>query len=236
MLRDNDREPDVDPGEPMPDQQTPRGITVRGVATVETPPDHASVLATVRTRGRTAEEAFAGLAERTAACDEVLDDAAACVRRRETSSLGVQPVVEYDPQTGQSVQRGHTAWRTVRLEVVPGDGVADLLRTLVSRAEAELDGPQWHVDETNPVHDTARRAAAADARRRAEAYAAGLAVAVGSVAWVSEPTTGEVGVPMYARQAMSAGDMAGQGGPAVELAVDRVRVEASVTVSFHLAG
>jgi uncharacterized protein YggE len=40
---------------------------------------------------------------------------------------------------------------------------------------------------TNPAHDRARAAAAEDARRRAQSYAAALGLSVGPVAWVAEP-------------------------------------------------
>ena len=40
---------------------------------------------------------------------------------------------------------------------------------------------------TNPAYDVARRAAATDARHRAQSYAQALDLTLGAVAWVAEP-------------------------------------------------
>ena len=211
---------------------TPQGLTVRGRATALVAPDYAVLNVTVRARAASAEEAFSALAPRSAGCDGVLAAYEAIVRRRETSSLGVEPIVEYEPQTGQAVQRGHAAWRSLRIEIRPTDTVSEMLRSLVAEG-AELAGPQWQVEDENPARDQVRRAAAADARRRADAYAQGLGLAVGDVAWASEveETTGQV----YAKAEMMSARMAGPDGsaPSVELAVDKVEIDATLTVAFR---
>ena len=212
---------------------TPQGVTVRGQATALIAPDYAVLQVTVRARATSGEQAFEALAPKSAGCDTVLATHEAIVRRRETSSLGVEPVVEYEPQTGQAVQRGHTAWRSLRIEIRPTDGVAQMLTALVGEG-AELAGPHWRVENDNPVHDDVRREAAADARRRAESYAAGLSLNVGGVAWASEieETSGQI----YGKDAMMSARAASAeaAGDAVELAVDEVEVRAALTVSFRI--
>jgi uncharacterized protein len=208
-----------------------QGVTVRGSAIVEVLPDYAECTITTRSRATTAGAALEGLTEPCRACDRLLDAAGASVRNRITTALNVEPVTEYNPTTGEQVERGFTAWRSLRVRLEHGPTGADVLGTLVREATAELDGPRWVVDAASPAHDQARREAAADARRRAEAYAAGLDVSLGEVTWVSELTAGQ-DVPMFARAAIADGP--GAAGP-VALNVDRVPVSAEVTVCFRLA-
>ncbi len=214
-------------------ETTPQGITVRGRATTLVAPDYAVLDVTVRSRAASAEQAFANLAPISAACDAVLAKYTSIVRRGETSSLAVEPVVEYDPQTGQAVERGHTAWRSLRVEIRPTEDVAELLRELVGEG-AELSGPRWRVEETNPAREDVQVAAARDARRRADAYAQGLGLSVGAVAWASEVE--EAMGQVYGKAEMMSARMASadSGGSAVELAVDEVAIEASLTVTFRI--
>lgn len=48
-------------------------------------------------------------------------------------------------------------------------------------------GRFWQLDPDNPVYTEARRLAAEDARRRADAYASALGLGIGAVEWLAEP-------------------------------------------------
>ena len=91
------------------------------------------------------------------------------------------------------------------------------------------------------AHDEARRAAAADARRRAESYAAALGLAVGPVAWIAEPGLrlggGDGGGMFRPAAALRVGKA---GGVADETEIDvhpeEITVMASVEVAFTITG
>jgi uncharacterized protein YggE len=175
-----------------------KGITVRGSATVEVAPDYAECTITSRARASTAGAALEGLNARCATCDRLLDASHEAVLNRMTAALKVEPVIEYDPTTGEQKSRGYTAWRALRVRLLHTEAAAQLLGDLVRDATAELGGPFWMIDSCNPAHDQVRIDASVDARRRADAYAAGLGVSVGEVLWASEPmSTSET--PLFAR-------------------------------------
>ena len=207
-------------------------ITVQGSATLEVAPDVATVELTVECQADTAGDALGELSPRSTACDAMLESAGDVVRRRITRVLSAQPVTHYDPQTGEQVRRGYLATRTLRLELIPGPGAEALLRDLVALDGASLAGPWWSVDPDNTAHDLARTVAASDARRRAEAYAAGLGIGVGGPQWVSElaaptgPTPYPAAEMRFARVAGSTDE------EPVSFATATVSVVASVTVCF----
>ncbi len=90
----------------------------------------------------------------------------------------------------------------------------------VAEAGAEVTGPRWSLVPDNPAHEAARRAAASDARRRAEAYADALGLTLGPVAWVAEPGLRRPGpgdgydVPMRSMAMAAAGGRRRRGGDA----------------------
>ena len=210
----------------------PASITVQGSATLEVAPDVATVELTVECQADTAGGAFADLSPRSTACDALLNSAGDVVRRRTTRVLSAQPVIHYDPQTGEQVRRGYLATRTLRLELIPGPGAEALLRDLVGLDGASLAGPWWSVDPDNPAHDLARTAAASDAHRRADAYATGLGIRVGGPRWVSE-FAAPTGPAPYPAAQMTFARAAGSGAEEpVSFATATVSVVASVTVCF----
>jgi uncharacterized protein YggE len=138
---------------------------------------------------------------------------------------------------------GWTAERGTRVECAPdADGLTVLVSALAHDG-IRLTGPRWHVGPDTAGWDALRTAAVIDARRRAEAYAAGIDGRVGAVRWIAEPglrrdpdaVTGYQ--PMAARTAaFGMEDGAEPGEPlAVRIAVEPVAVDVTVEVAFDLA-
>ena len=86
------------------------------------------------------------------------------------------------------------------------------------------------MEPSNPAHPDACRLAAADARRRAEAYAAGLGLALGPVVLVDE--TPDVPRPLP-RAMMAKAAMADDSVP-IEVNAGDLEVTADVRVTFAL--
>lgn len=219
-------------GERLP---RPGEIAVRGEARREVEPDRAWVSLGVSGTGATASAALDDIAPRAAALDALLDERAAGIANRVTASLVVAEVLEHDPRTGRQRVTGYQARRDTTIVVTDLGGLGRLLRDVVDRAGARLNGPTWDIPDDHPVHDEVRAAAAADARRRAEAFASGLGVSVGALEWVQDPAlSGGGGAPrMPMGRAMMAAP-AGADSMAVEVGAERVVVTASVDAGFRL--
>jgi uncharacterized protein YggE len=159
-------------------------IIVRGSAEVRVLPDRAALRVDLDGDGPSRDEAYRQAAPLAEAVDRVVEAHRARLARVVTAALAVQPRTRW--RRGENIRTGWRASRTTLLDVVDFAGLGDLFAELAAAGGA-VAGPTWHVDPTNPAHDEARRQAAADARRRADAYAAALGLRVLAPAWVAEP-------------------------------------------------
>lgn len=213
-------------------------VVVRGAAEVRALPDRAVVHVTIDGEGADREDAYANAARPATAVDAVLVAYEPALDRTTTAALLVHPKTRW--RRGESVRTGWRASRSSVVEVTDFARLGDLMAELTS-AGAQLAGPSWQLDPDNAAHTEARRAAAEDARRRADAYAGALGLQVSGVAWVAEPGL---------RQATSDGPgwvggaprgMALAAGPAqaetetIDVSVEEITVSAAVEVGFHFA-
>ena len=211
-------------------------VVVRGTAEVRTLPDRAVVHVTIDGEGASREDAYANAARLATAVDAVLVAYEAALDRSSTAALLVHPKTRW--RRGESVRTGWRASRSTVVEVTDFSRLGDLIAELAT-AGAQLVGPTWQLDPDNAAHTAARRAAAEDARRRAEAYAAALGLQVSGVAWVAEPGLrqggsdgGYSGGPMMRSMALAAGP-AEADTETIDVSVEEITVPASVEVGFH---
>ena len=161
-----------------------REIVVRGTGEARALPDQASLRVEVTVDHKTREEAHDTRTKLATAVDDVLDRHADAIARTTIASPVVQPRTRW--HRGEDIRSGWRASRTSFVDVVMLDALGQIMAGLVD-AGAAVQGPQWSMAPTNPAHDQARAAAAEDAHRRAQSYAAALGLSVGPVAWVAEP-------------------------------------------------
>lgn len=217
-------------------------ITVRGEATGRARPDHAEVSVRIETLETTAVEAERQLAADVEAVHAVLDDFGEAIRHRVPDRLSVYRREDYNSTTGTRDLRGYEGSSELAFDVTDLTAVGRLVAALVPVDSVFLDDVDWVVELDNRAHDDVRAAAVADARRRASAYATGLGLRVGPVAWVAEPGLrcgpGDQGQGVH-RGIMRRGmaDPAGAGGEPEVVAVqppDTVEVSAEVEVEFAI--
>ena len=112
--------------------------------------------------------------------------------------------------------------------------VGKLMREATNRSQARVSGPWWQVALDNPARAEACRQAAADARRKAEAYVTALGARLGAVASVAEPGLGRF-EPNYDRSDMMASraQMADSDQP-VEVHAGDLDISAMVEVVFWI--
>jgi uncharacterized protein YggE len=163
-------------------------VTVRGAASVAATPDDASVLVELSDLRNTPEEAYASVAERSGELARLLDELEIERARRSTGGVSVRAESEY--VDGRHQHRGYRATARTMLRLTDAALVARLLRDAVARVDARVEGPWWVVRPENPARLEAARAAALDARSRAEAYADALGVRLGALKRVQEPRRG----------------------------------------------
>lgn len=222
-------------------------LLVRGSAVGRLAPSHAILAVTVQAREPSSQEA--ALARAAVAC-ALVDDAVeggrqgdhALIRAAETSSIRTAEHWEYGPG-GQRRRLGWIAERGTRIECAPdADGLTALVGGL-AHDDIRLSGPHWHVAPDAAGWDALRTAAVADARRRAEAYAAGVDRRAGAVQWIAEPGLRREpggGGERFAAPEMAAAALARDSGDQseprpVRIAVEPVTVEITVEVGFDLA-
>lgn len=216
-------------------------ISVRGQAEARLTPTSATLVVTVRV-GPVSTAAEAG--QRAAqACDAV--DAALAARRPDLVTglvhLSVRTGQEWDHSPKGRRLLGWTATRTSEVECRPdGEGLTALLGELAGMKAVRLDGPRWVLAHDAEGLDEVRSRAAADARARAGAYAAGLGMAVGPVQRIAEPGVRGITSPeATAGMAMTRSAVRGPGGGEeeagfVRVTVEPVRTEVTVEVTFAL--
>jgi len=196
-------------------------VVVRGHAAVPAEPDQLEVTLTVSAVTATPDEALVEAGRLNAELGRVLDELAVRACDRSQSGLAVRE--EFERIEGRWARRGYRA-ANVAVRMTDPSHVGRLLREAVGRVGAQVDGPRWRCRPDHPARAEACRQAAADARRRAAAYAAALGLRLGPVLRVAE----------------QAGDGGAPGpGPALTPTDMRIRaghldVEAAVEVTFSL--
>jgi uncharacterized protein YggE len=210
-----------------------REIAVRGRAEVSCLPDRAIIRTTVAADEEKRDDAFTAAAVLTRQVDEVIANRRAALGRVTTAALVVHPKTRW--RKGESVRTGWRAARTSIVEVTAFDELGDLIAELIS-AGAALSGPTWTIDPDNPIHRTARRQAAEDARLRADDYAAALGLEIDDIAWVAEPglrSGQDFGHPgrVYAAAAVAGGPHDDE---IIDIIPEEITTAADVEVAFRV--
>lgn len=165
-----------------------RTVTVSASGEVSVRPDMARVSAGVTSEGTTAREA---LDKNTAAMAKLiagLKSAGVEAADIQTSNINVQPRYT-NPREGQvAVINGYTVSNTVDILARDLKRLGELLDGLIGLGANQMHGLSFEVSEAETLRDEARKAAIANARRRAELYAAAAGAKVGEVLAISEDT------------------------------------------------
>lgn len=203
-------------------------ISVTGEGHVRAVPDQAAVTTGVETL---APSPAAALAENSAAVNallEVLTAHGVEARDVQTSGFNLFPQYRHDRNDGgEPTLIGYTVSNQLTIRVRELDRLGALLDALVQAGSNRMSGIEFQHADLEALTDAARRAAVAEARRRAGLYAEAAGVRVGAVLSISEAGASPP-QPMY-RMAMEA-DMAA----ATPIAAGEQQVQASVQVVFAL--
>jgi uncharacterized protein YggE len=203
-------------------------VTVRGEAQLEAPPDRAGLSVTLHASGESADQTRAELAAASGTVSAVLREFAAALERSSTSGLHVSPV--FNRRTPTRIT-GYTGTFRSSLVVQDFEALSPLIQALARLPDSQLDGPWWSLRPDHPVHREVRLAAIADARHRADDYAAAFGATVSELIEVSDLDRGFSG----GRQRLAAFAESGMADDASFAFEPEVQtVSGQVTVSFTL--
>ena len=202
-------------------------VTVRGEAQLEGPPDLVTLAITLHAAGDSAERTRSRLAQGSTAVAQLLQRFEPALERSSTSGLHVSPVFNRRSPTKITGYRGTF---TSQLVVSDFESLSPLVLELSALPNSQIDGPWWSLRPENKLFRDARLAAIAEARRRADDYAAAFGTTVADLVEVSDLNAGFAGVHEIRAFAMARGgdDAAFEFEPATQT------VSGQVTVKFSL--
>jgi uncharacterized protein YggE len=163
-------------------------VRVRGQAAIRTEPDEAIVWITLTKLDPSVSAALTDVAERSQALADLLDELA--IDRRQRSTGGVTVREEFDRTKSGRRSLGHRAASMMSVRLTDTELIGRLITRATTAVDARIEGPSWQISRANPARLQAATQAAANARQKAEAYAAGVEARLGRVIALSEEEGG----------------------------------------------
>jgi uncharacterized protein YggE len=175
------------PAASVAEERTP-SVTVTGSGQVSAAPDLARVAAGVVAEAPRATDA---VQQASAAMQKVLaalDKAGIDKKDVQTSRFDVSPLYADASKSPRGTPQitGYRASNQVQVEVHGVEKVGGVLDALVTAGANDVGGVTFGIAEPAPLEDEARKKAVADARRKAELYAAATGATLGRVLSIDE--------------------------------------------------
>jgi uncharacterized protein YggE len=178
-------------------RQPERTVTVSASGSIKADPDVAHVSTGVVTEGATAREA---LDKNTVAMKALIDGLKAIgieAKDTQTTHIGVEPRYQSNPKDDRPPTIvGYRVTNQVRIVQRTIARLGETLDKAVTLGANQIHGIQFEVSRAETLKDEARRAAMANARRRAELYATAAGAQVDRVLAISETVIGGGPRPM----------------------------------------
>lgn len=206
----------------------PGRLTVIGEGQVDSAPDTATITLGVTNEARTAGAAMDATSAAVTAILEQLTADGLAPRDMQTRDLSLQPVWSNraSSSSGPPKIEGFQASNTVVIRVRALDALGGILDRTIESGANTFQGLSFGLQDPGPVLDEARRAAVAEALRKAELYAQAAGLTLGPILELNEAGGSSQPMPM-ARMAMA---------ELVPIAQGEVTTGASVTIVFEIAG
>jgi uncharacterized protein YggE len=210
--------------QPAPASDTPTVVTA-GEGVVKRAPDRAWVTVAAESRARTPRDAQKANAD---AMSAVLQKIKALLPPDAIRTVGYDLQPEFDYANNRQTLRGYVARNTVELRVDDLPKLGELLEAAVGAGATSVSGVRFDVKDRDGAEREAIRLAVADARRRADAAAAGAGLKVDRVLRVEEHRAGPpFPQPRMMREAMTLQAAGGQ----PPIAAGEIEIQANVTLT-----
>jgi uncharacterized protein YggE len=164
-------------------------VTVQGDGKVTVLPNKAHITLGVTTDGKTASEALEANSKAMKALFKKLAELGIADRDVQTVALNLTPKYKH-PKDQEPELIGYVASHQIGVTVRKVDETGTVLDALVQDGANQVQGISFGVEENEKLMDEARVKAVADARRKADLYAAAAGVSVGKVVTISEVNVG----------------------------------------------
>jgi uncharacterized protein YggE len=162
----------------------PATVTVRGHALARAEPDEAVLWITLSALDDAPGAALSDVSARSNALVALLDEVGSAGSDRSTTGVTVYEDFDHTERGRRSL--GHRAVSRVSVRLSDPELIGRLIAEATANLDARIDGPSWLISLDNPIRLEAARQAAADARRKAEAYADGVGAKLGELVRLSE--------------------------------------------------
>jgi uncharacterized protein YggE len=202
-------------------------IVTTGEAVVRRAPDVAMVTASVETRSRNPRDAQRQNADAMAAVQKRL--AATGVAKDAIRTLGYTIHQEFDHVDGRRIPREYLARNTLEVRVDAVERAGEILDALVQSGATSVGGIRFDLRDRAGAERDALRLAVADARRRADAAAAGAGVTIERVLRIDDTRPPQI---FQERQVMA---MTRQAAEAVETPIEPGVIEIRAEVTLTMA-
>lgn len=168
-----------------------RAIEVTGEASVSAKPDFAIVTLGVTSTGKDAGEAMATNARSVSSLIATLKDQGVAPADIQTSSLSIAPQFSNPGPGGANRQTivGYTATNMVTVTARDLGNLGRLIDKAVAEGANAMYGIAYGQNNPGALLDKARPNAVADARHKAEIYAAAAGAKVGRLMWLTDQTS-----------------------------------------------
>jgi uncharacterized protein YggE len=165
---------------------------VTGEAVIRAEPDEAVLWITVSALESAPGAALADVARRSEGLVAVLEDLQVGEADRSTSGITVYEEFDHTQEGRRSL--GHRAAAALSARLTDPVLIGRLITRVTEELQARIDGPSGQIAESNPVRLQEAREAAAQAQRKARAYAEGVGAGLGPLLNWQSPKTGSRGV------------------------------------------
>lgn len=184
-----------------------RTLSLTGTGEVSAAPDMAVVSLGVVEQADTAREALQANTEAMTKVMDILQGQNIAEKDIQTSGFNISPrYVHPKNGNGQEPPRivGYEVSNQVTVRVRDLDALGGLLDKVVGAGSNRISGISFTIDEAQALEDQARRKAVADARRKADLYAADAGFQIGPVQSMTESGGHQPPRPMMRTMAMEA--------------------------------
>ena len=210
-----------------------RTIVVIGDAQISARPDKAVITLGARHSAKSAADALAKTSEAVRAILSRMEKMGIDSKDMQTSSLNLNPVWQQSSrgENGEPLPPiGFEAFNTVQVTLRDLTKLGDVLDSVTREGANSFSGFRFGLIDPSPVQDEARKGAVAEARRKAELYAAASGVTLGDVLLITEELgSGSGGFPPPMME------MSAARSSSVPIAQGEVIQSASVKVIFAIA-
>jgi uncharacterized protein YggE len=158
-----------------------RTVVVQGQGTVAYQPDRASVALSIVARSKDVGTAQQSAAEVAARVLKLAERLGLERRRVDTTAATVRPEYRWNRDEEQQELVGYVAERQMDVELEDLSRLGDLVEGAVAAGVNQVSSPDLYSSRERDIYREALAAAAADARRNAEALAGALGATVGEV-------------------------------------------------------